>query len=90
MHTIQTSMVFTVVMVVLCGIIVANPGYYVRTQELARLSVICQNEGNTKRSIFELRNQQKDRYSWDIEISCPEKAYRLGKGLRDSLDILID
>ena len=89
MHTIQASLVFSVVLMVLCGLVSANPGMYSRTQDLAQLSVICQNENNDKKSIFEVRTKRSSGNRWDIEIGCPEKAYRLGKGLRDSLDLLI-
>ncbi len=89
MHTLQTTFVFSVVLVVLCWLISSNPVFYARTSELARLSVACQNENNRKKSIFEIREESGEENNWDIEISCPEKAYRLGKGIRDSLDILI-
>ena len=90
MHTIQTSLVFSVVLIVLCALFSANPGMYARTQDLAQLSVTCQDENNNKKSIFEVRTKRGSGNRWDIEIGCPEKAYRLGKGLRDSLDLLID
>ena len=89
MHTLQTTFVFSAVLLVLCCLISSNPVFYARTQELARLSVSCQNENNRKDSIFEIREKSGDENHWDVEISCPEKAYRLGKGIRDSLDILI-
>jgi len=87
MHTIQTALCFSLVFTVLCGLLSMTPGMYERTRELAGLSVACQEEENTKDAIFEIKVKESGKTSWKIQISCPEKAYRLGKGVRDSLKI---
>lgn len=89
MHTIQTSLVFSIVLMILCGIFALNPGYYARTHDMAQLSVLCQDTSNDKQAIFEVISKRGSGNVWEIEVGCPEKAYRLGKGLRDSLDIMI-
>ena len=90
MHTIQTTIVFSVLLIILCGFLAINPSMYARTDELARLSVSCQKENNEKKAIFEIRTKRGKKHERNVEISCPEKAYRLGKGVRDSLDLIID
>lgn len=90
MHTIQTSIVFSLVFAVLCGIISMNPIMYSRTHEIARLSVSCQYDGNKKDSIFTVKTKHGRNNTWEVELSCPEKAYRLGKSIRDSVRILME
>ena len=90
MHTTQAAIVFSIVFAVLCGIISMNPIMYARTQEIARLSVSCQKDGNRKDDMFEVKTKNGPNQSWEVEISCPEKAYRFGKSIRDSIRILMD
>ncbi len=89
MHTTQTAIVFSLVFLVICGILSMNPLMYGRTYEIARLSVSCQNDSNEKNSIFEVKIKDSTNNHWTIEVSCPEKAYRLGKSIRDSVKILM-
>lgn len=89
MHTIQTTIVFSLVFAVLCGIFAMNPIMYARTHEIARLSVSCQHDSNQKDSIFTVKTINGRNNRWDVEMSCPEKAYRLGKSIRDSVRILM-
>ena len=88
MHTIQTALVFSVVFSLLCAVISLSPSMYFRTHELAEASVKCQEENNAKDAIFKVLRRGSAEVKWEIEVSCPEKAYRLGKGVRDSLNIL--
>ena len=78
MHTTQTAIVFSIVFAVLCGIISLNPIMYARTHEIARLSVNCQYDSNQKDSIFKVEAKNSKNIRWEVEMSCPEKAYRLG------------
>lgn len=88
MHTTQAAIVFSLVLTVICAVLSLSPSMYFRTQELAEVSVICQEENNTKDAIFKVLYKGTAEVKWEIEVSCPEKAYRLGKGVRDSLNIL--
>ena len=89
MNTLQAALAFTAVFLSICAVILLNPSMYARTETMARLSVESQHESNKKRNIFEIRTQKKESQEWEIAVSCPEKAYRLGKGVRDSLSIMI-
>ena len=89
MHTTQTAIVFSIVFAVLCGIISLNPIMYARTHEIAKLSVHCQYDSNQKDSIFKVEAKNSKNIRWEVEMSCPEKAYRLGKSIRDSVRILM-
>ena len=89
MNTLQAALAFTAVFISICAVIILNPCMYARTETMARLSVASQNENNMKRDIFEIRTQKKDSQKWEIAVSCPEKAYRLGKGVRDSISIMV-
>ncbi|MBR2750219.1 MAG: hypothetical protein IKD90_03705 [Clostridiales bacterium] len=89
MNTVQTAIVFVVVFLVLCMFIVMSPLMYKRTFYLAEISVSSQDKNNEKKRIFEVvPKTNKDNY-WNIENSCPEKAYRFAKGLHDSVNIII-
>lgn len=89
MHTVQASIVFSIVFAVICGIISMNPIMYARTSEIAELSVSCQQENNQKDEMFEVTTKTSSNNTWDVEMSCPEKAYRFSKGIRDSVSILM-
>lgn len=89
MHTIQTAIVFSTVLFFLCACVSAGPKIYARTACISELSVTAQNIANQKDSIFEVRSLINSVRNWEIEVSCPEKAYRLGKGVRDSLSIVL-
>lgn len=89
MHTVQASIVFSVVFAVICGIISMNPIMYARTHEIASLSVSCQKDSNRKDEMFEVSRKTSNNNTWDVEMSCPEKAYRFSKGIRDSVRILV-
>ena len=89
MHTIQTAIVFSVVFTVLCLTLSMCPTVYLRTQEIASLSVNCQDEDNKKNTVFKVQRKTSGNNSWDVEMSCPEKAYRFGRGVRDSLRIVL-
>ncbi|MBR5041473.1 MAG: hypothetical protein IKX68_10165 [Clostridiales bacterium] len=89
MHTIQASIVFSIVFAVICGILAMNPIMYARTEEIAGLSVSCQKDSNHKDDMFKVKAKTSNNNSWDVEFSCPEKAYRFSKGIRDSVRILI-
>ena len=89
MHTIQTAIVFSLSFLVVCGMISLDPIMYERTHKMAELSVDCQDENNSKKSIFRVLKKENDLYEWRIENGCPEKAYRLGKGASDSLRIVL-
>lgn len=89
MHTIQTSIVFSTVFFFICACIMLGPKMYARTACIASLSADAQDESNDKSGIFEMRRIQAESNDWEIEISCPEKAYRVSKGVRDSLDIIL-
>lgn len=90
MHTIQTAIVFSTVLACICASIMLGPRLYSRTSSIACASVKCQTDSNHKNSIFELRSFLLNEMSYEIEVSCPDKAYRLGKGIRDSLEIIIE
>ncbi|MBO4928669.1 MAG: hypothetical protein J5379_10545 [Clostridiales bacterium] len=89
MHTLEASIVYSILLITLCGFVAMHPLAYSRTEEIARLSVSCQDEDNKKDSIFEVRTKSSVNNRWNVEIGCPEKAYRLGKGMKDSLAILL-
>lgn len=88
MHTIQTSIVFSTVLFFICACIALGPKLYGRTTCIAKLSVQAQDESNSKDAIYELREIAAHMNEWELEISCPEKAYRLSKGIHDSLSII--
>ena len=89
MNTVQTAIVFVTVFLVLCMFVVMSPLMYKRTYYLAEISVSSQGENNEKKKLFEvIAKSNRDNY-WNIENSCPEKAYRLAKGIRDSVNIII-
>ncbi len=89
MNTLQAALAFTAVFITICAVILLNPVMYARTDTMARLSVESQDDNNEKKDIFEIRTRKKDPQKWEIAVSCPEKAYRLGKGIRDSISIMI-
>jgi hypothetical protein len=89
MHTTQTAVVFSIVFTVLCMALCLCPTVYLRTQEIASLSVTCQEDSNEKSSVFAVIMESSENNDWSVEMSCPEKAYRFGKGVRDSLRILL-
>ncbi len=88
MHTIQTSIVFSTVLIFICSCISLGPRLYNRTASIARLSVQAQDESNRKDAIFEMREIEAQMNEWELEVGCPEKAYRLSKGIHDSLLII--
>ena len=89
MNTLQAALAFTAVFITICAVILLNPVMYSRTDTMARLSVEAQDDNNVKKSVFEIRTQKKESQEWEIAVSCPEKVYRLGKGVRDSISIMI-
>ena len=90
MHTTQTAIVFTIVFSILCVTLSMCPVVYSRTHEIASLSVECQEEDNREGAIYHVRSKRSENNQWDVLMSCPEKAYRFGKGVRDSLRILLN
>ena len=89
MNTIQHLIVFTTVLLLLCGFVLLNPVMYDRTQKLAKISIDSQQTNNEKTKIFEVVRKENSHYDFNIENGCPEKAYRFGKGIRDSIKIII-
>ena len=89
MNTLQATLAFTAVFFTICAVILLNPVMYSRTDTMARLSVEAQDDNNVKKGVFEIRTQKKESQEWEIAVSCPEKVYRLGKGVRDSISIMI-
>ncbi len=89
MHTTQTAIVFSLVFAVLCSVLTLCPAMYVRTEELSVLSVECQDEDNNKKTIYSVSTMQSDNNDWPVAKSCPEKAYRFSRGIRDSVRILM-
>ncbi|MBP5493124.1 MAG: hypothetical protein J6Y08_09785 [Clostridiales bacterium] len=89
MHTVECAAVFSLVFAVLCSIVSMNPVMYLKTHDLAELSVHCQDSCNKKTRIFEVFEKQNQTDVWKVENSCPEKAYRLSKGVRDSFGIML-
>jgi len=89
MNTVHTVFVFVTVFLVICMFIVMSPIMYRRTYYLAEISVSSQEVNNEKKKIFEIVHKSNQENYWQIENSCPEKAYRFAKGIRDSVNIII-
>ena len=89
MHTTSTAIVFSLVFAVLCTVLSLCPAVYFRTREIAALSVVCQDEDNRKSAIYSVRSRYSENNDWKVAESCPEKAYRFSRGVRDSVKILI-
>lgn len=89
MHTTQTAIVFSLVFAVLCAVLSLCPTIYSRTEEISVLSVSCQDEDNDKKVIYSVSTRQSDNNDWQVAESCPEKAYRFSRGVRDSVRILM-
>ncbi len=89
MNTVQNMIVFATVFLLLCGCVLLNPVMYGRTHKLAMISIDSQHTNNDKTKIFEVVRKENSLYSITVENGCPEKAYRFGKGIRDSLKIVI-
>ena len=89
MHTTSTAIVFSLVFAVLCTVLSLCPVVYLRSQEISALSVVCQAEDNCTSSIYSVHFQNSENNDWNVAESCPEKAYRFSRGVRDSVKILI-
>lgn len=89
MNTVHTVIVFVCVFLVICMFIVMSPLMYKRSYYLAEISVMAQDRNNQKNRLFEVVTQSNRDNFWVIENSCPEKAYRLAKGVHDSVNIII-
>lgn len=89
MNTVQHMIVFTTVFFLLCAFVLLNPIMYRRTRDLAGISIESQESNNKKTKIFEMVSKKNELYDIQIENGCPEKAYRFGKGIQDSLKIII-
>ncbi|MBR3058426.1 MAG: hypothetical protein IKG93_10730 [Clostridiales bacterium] len=90
MNTIQSMFAFVAVFLTLCMFVVVSPLMYRRTYYLADISISSLEKSNKKDKIFEFVPHNNIENHWTIETGSPEKAYRLARGLHDSVKIILN